>query len=245
MANLQKEFETAQAGMNFEIQKGVQMMEEALETLDFSLMKEGAHHVGLHGGRSVSQHVRDAKKQFIQKLTEALEEDGFEVNKGDRTITFLLNNIRVLKLTDDDLCAIDLLRNASSPLPPFEKRLKEVQQIRNDRNVQAEMTEKMLKNPTYVLTPDYLADADKISGEWKPPFQLRLMTTALIAFRPKSKKKVERLMNQARYEYDSLKETHENLLEKEQEIRLQEENFPYVKEEAPKLLKKYNFGVMQ
>lgn len=245
MANLQKGFEAAQAILNYEIQKGTQMMEEALDTLDFSLMKEGAHHVGVHGGRSLSHDVRDAKKQFIQKLTEALKEDGFEVEKGDRTITFLLNNIRVLKLTDDDLCAIDLLRNASAPLAPYEKRLKEVQTIRNDRNVQAEMSEKMLKNPAYILTPDYQTDADKISGKGKSPFYLRLIATGLVAFHPKSKKRVQRRMNQARYESDSLKETHENLLEKEQEVRLQEENFPYVIEEAPKLLKKYNFGVMQ
>lgn len=245
MADLQKEFETAQAVLNHEIKKGTQMMEEALDTLNFTLMKEGAHHVGLHGGRSLSQHVRDAKKRFIQKLTEALKEDGFEVKKGDRTITFLLNNVRVLKLTDDDLCAIDLLRDASAPLAPYEKRLNEVHVIRNDRIIQAEMAEKILTNPLYILTPEHQADADKISGKGKTPFHLRLIATGMVAFHPNSKKKVERLLKQARHEADSLKETYENLLKKEGEVRMQEEQFPYVVKEAPKLLEKYNFGVMQ
>ena len=245
MADLQKGFETAQAVLNYEIKKGTQMMEEALDTLDFSLMKDGAHHVGLHGGRSLSHHVQDAKKQFIQKLTEALKEDGFEVVDGDNTLTFKLHHVTVLKLVKNDLCAIDSIGRASRPLAPFEQRLKEVETMVHDDTIQAKLFEKIADKPSYILTSDYEKEESELLSKKKLPLQNKVFITLLVGLHPKSKQTVkDDAVRYARHA-DALQETLQNLRDQEPLIRLQEENFDFVKEEAPKLLEKYNFGVMQ
>lgn len=245
MADLQKGFEAAQAILNHEIQKGTQMMEEALDTLDFSLMEEGVHHVGLHGGRSLSHHVQDAKKQFIQKLTEALKEDGFEVIDGDNTLTFTLKHLPVLKLVKNDLCVIDSIGKAKRPLAPFEQRLKEVETMVHDDAIRARLFEKIAEKPSYIFSSDYEKEESELISKKKLPLSNKVFITLLVSLHPKSKQTVKDDAVRYGRHAEALQETLQNLREKEPLVRLQEENFDFVKEEAPKLLEKYNFGVMQ
>lgn len=96
-----------------------------------------------------------------------------------------------------------------------------------------------------ILSSDYEKDASELSANRKIRLHERVLATLLVGLHPKSKQSVKDNAERYRRHAENLEETLQNLRDKEPLVRLQEEHFDFVKEEAPKRLEKYNFGVMQ
>ncbi|WP_214688251.1 MULTISPECIES: hypothetical protein [unclassified Exiguobacterium] len=239
MSHLQEQFKRQEKILALEVQNGISMMEEAIRTQNFQQMREATLYISQKGKGIFRDEVNVAKREFMEKLSGSLKNDGFEMEDNGDSWTFSLQKVPVLKVVKGHFLVFDRLGKNDESMEAYERRVKGLEKTITYEEMMINLSTKLLENPFYLLSREF-RKLEKSYSSFNRATVLTLIKGTMLMLTANGRQNLRDKRETRLKNIEGLRETLNNLYEKREDMLEREKNWENVRAIAPKMLEKYH-----